>query len=75
MAYAVIFDSTELLPTMFEHVRMPNDLKTHTVQRVTDNLIEQMRQSAIIVVLDMLTHPQRFEMFAQLAARVKEQGE
>lgn len=61
------------LNKMFEHVKMPNDMNAYMVQRVVEELVEQMRQSAILVVLDMLTHPARFEMFAQLASRLKEQ--
>lgn len=61
------------LNKMFEHVEMPHDLNGHMVQRVVEDLTEQMRQLAILIVLDMLTHPQRFELFAQLASRLKEQ--
>lgn len=63
------------LTTMFEHMKMPNDMNTHMVQRVTEDLMEQMRQSAILILLDMLTHPKRFEMFAQLAGQLKERSD
>lgn len=61
------------LTTMFQSVKMPNDMNAYMVQCVVEDLMEQMRQATIVVVLDMLTHPQRFEMFAQMASRLKEQ--
>lgn len=62
------------LGLLFMNVKSPGGYNAGVlVSQMMDDMMEQMRQSAIVIVLDMLTHPQRFEMFAQLASRLKEQ--
>ena len=64
------------LTAAFAHVKAfsTNGLQPRDVaMQIMNDMMEIVRLSTIMIMLDMLTHPQRFEMFTQLACNLKEQ--
>lgn len=52
-----------------------NVTANYLADQITQNIREVVRLQAINILLDVLTHPQRFEIFATLAGNVKEQSD
>ena len=58
------------LNNLFAHVKVDNSVSANiTVRSIASDLREVIRTNVIAIMLDVLSHPQRFEMFAALSAQ------
>lgn len=71
-----MFNVEQDLRALFAHVKLDSGFTPDMlVRHVVANIKDVVRLQAINILLDVLTHPQRFEIFATLAGNVKEQSD